>query len=119
MRISDWSSDVCSSDLPETSYPPLEILYNSIRPGNQDKSPGEPGHSELVLLLPDEIKNGVGPGFVSATVCVEYPYCRAYDRIRLKCNGVDVTHTVDATQAPAPPHHRPAHTPQQDRQTAD
>ncbi|WLH13807.1 hypothetical protein PSH58_05490 [Pseudomonas hefeiensis] len=90
---------------PETSYPPLEILYNSIRPGNQDRSPGEPGHSELVLLLPDEIKNGVGPGFVSATVCVEYPYCRAYDEIRLNCNGRDVFHKVDATQAPAPPNH--------------
>ncbi|MGQ3321395.1 hypothetical protein ACT4MW_18820 [Pseudomonas brassicacearum subsp. neoaurantiaca] len=89
----------------QTSTPPLEILYNSIRPGNQDRSPGEPGHSELVLLLPDEIKNGVGPGFVSATVCVEYPYCRAYDEIRLNCNGHDVFHKVDATQAPAPPNH--------------
>lgn len=89
----------------DTSAPPLEILYNSIRPGHQDKSPGEPGHSELVLLLPDEIKNGVGPGFVSATVCVEYPYCRAYDVIRLNCNGHDVYRTVQESEAPAPPSH--------------
>ncbi len=89
----------------DTSTPPLEILYNSIRPGHQDKSPGEPGHSELVLLLPDEIKNGVGPGFVSATVCVEYPYCRAYDVIRLNCNGHDVYRTVQESEAPAPPSH--------------
>jgi len=88
-----------------TSEPPLEILYNSIRPGIEDVTPGDNAHSELVLLLPDEIKNGVGPGFTRATVCVAYPYCRAYDRIRLNCNGHDVYHIVDVTQAPAPPAH--------------
>src|SRR3546814_15648642 len=93
MRISDWSSDVCSSDL------------NSIRPGIEDVTPGDGAHSELELLLPDEIKNGVGPGFTRATVCVAYPYCRAYDRIRLNCNGRDVYYTVEVTQAPAPPDH--------------
>lgn len=93
------------SDNPRTSEPPLEILYNSIRPGIEDVTPGDNAHSELVLLLPDEIKNGVGPGFTRATVCVVYPYCRAYDRIRLNCNGHDVYHTVTVTQAPAPPAH--------------
>ncbi|MEN2393299.1 hypothetical protein [Pseudomonas halotolerans] len=88
-----------------TSEPPLEILYNSIRPGIEDVTPGDNAHSELELILPDEIKNGVGPGFTRATVCVAYPYCRAYDRIRLNCNGRDVYHTVDVTQAPAPPAH--------------
>lgn len=88
-----------------TSTPPLEILYNSIRPGIEDVTPGDGAHSELELLLPDEIKNGVGPGFTRATVCVAYPYCRAYDRIRLNCNGRDVEHTVEVTQAPAPPDH--------------
>ncbi|WP_252997463.1 Ig-like domain-containing protein [Pseudomonas thivervalensis] len=88
-----------------TSEPPLEILYNSIRPGIEDTTPGDNAHSELVLLLPDEIKNGVGPGFTRATVCVAYPYCRAYDRIRLNCNGHDVYHTVTVTEAPAPPAH--------------
>lgn len=88
-----------------TSEPPLEILYNSIRPGIEDVTPGDNAHSELELVLPDEIKSGVGPGFTRATVCVAYPYCRAYDRIRLNCNGRDVYHTVDVTQAPAPPAH--------------
>jgi len=88
-----------------TYEPPLKLLYNSIRPGNQDLTPGDNAHSELVLLLPDEIKNGVGPGFTQATVCVEYPYCRAYDRIRLNCNGRDLDYTVTATQAPPPPSH--------------
>ncbi|WP_283183519.1 hypothetical protein [Pseudomonas svalbardensis] len=87
-----------------TSEPPLELLYNAIRPGNQDTNPGEDGHSRLELLLPDAIKNGVGPDFpaAGAQVCVSYPYCRAYDRIRLNCNGHDVFHTVTALQAPKP-----------------
>ncbi|MBD0706503.1 hypothetical protein CF597_26285 [Pseudomonas sp. PSB1] len=80
-------------------------MYNLIRPGNVDRSPGEPGHSELVLLLPDEIKNGVGPGFTRATVCVSYPYCRAYDTIRLNCNGKELTRGVLETEAPEPPNH--------------
>ncbi|WP_434609991.1 Ig-like domain-containing protein [Pseudomonas sp. R1-7] len=88
-----------------TSEPPLEILYNKIRPGNQDLTPGDGEHSELVLLLPDEIKDGVGPGFTQATMSVDYPYCRAYDLIRLNCNGHDVEYTVTDTQAPPPPNH--------------
>ncbi|MHC8292568.1 Ig-like domain-containing protein [Pseudomonas sp. LB3P58] len=87
-----------------TSQPPLELLYNAIRPGNQDTNPGEDGHSRLDLLLPDAIKHGVGPDFpvAGAQVCVSYPYCRAYDRIRLNCNGHDVFHTVTSLQAPKP-----------------
>ena len=82
----------------------LELLYNLFRPGNQDRDPGVDGHSELELLLPDEIKNGVGPDFPVAgvQVCVSYPYCRAYDVIRLNLNGHDVYHTVTELQAPLP-----------------
>jgi hypothetical protein len=87
-----------------TSEPPLELLYNAIRPGDQDTNPGEDGHSRLDLLLPDAIKHGVGPDFptAGAQVCVSYPYCRAYDLIRLNCNGHDVFHTVTSLQAPKP-----------------
>ena len=87
-----------------TSEPPRELLYNAIRPGNQDTNPGEEGHSRLDLLLPDAIKHGVGPDFptAGAQVCVSYPYCRAYDLIRLNCNGHDVFHTVTSLQAPKP-----------------
>ena len=87
-----------------TSEPPRELLYNAIRPGNQDTNPGEDGHSRLDLLLPDAIKHGVGPDFptAGAQVCVSYPYCRAYDLIRLNCNGHDVFHTVTSLQAPKP-----------------
>lgn len=87
-----------------TSEPPLELIYNLIRPGNQDRDPGVDGHSELQLLLPDAIKNGVGSDFPVAgvQVCVSYPYCRAYDVIRLNLNGHDVFHTVTPLQAPLP-----------------
>ncbi|MFW6753297.1 hypothetical protein ACKUG4_21765 [Pseudomonas glycinae] len=88
-----------------TSTPPLEILYNRIRPGLKDRLTDPGGHSELKLLLPDEIKNGVGPDFVSAEVCVAYPYCRAYDLITLKCNGelLEPKPKVNPNQAPQPP----------------
>ncbi|SCX45012.1 hypothetical protein SAMN03159507_00725 [Pseudomonas sp. NFACC32-1] len=91
------------SGIPETSDPPAEILYNEFRPGLYDRTPGDGAHSELELILPDEIKNGVGPGFTRATVCVSYPYCRAHDRIWLNCNGKPKYHTVPDTEAPLPP----------------
>ncbi|MBK5534687.1 hypothetical protein JFT91_19180 [Pseudomonas sp. TH08] len=84
---------------------PLTILYNKIRPGLKDKYDASGGHSELKLLLPDVIKNGVGADFVSADVCVSYPYCRAYDLITLKCNGELMTANVNPNQAPQPPNH--------------
>ncbi|QKV65671.1 hypothetical protein HUW52_23165 [Pseudomonas sp. 43A] len=88
-----------------TSTPSLEILYNRIRPGFKDRLTDPGGHSELKLLLPDVIKDGVGPDFVSAEVCVAYPYCRAYDLITLKCNGelLDPKPKVNPNQAPQPP----------------
>ncbi|MHC8391974.1 hypothetical protein ACYZTM_29110 [Pseudomonas sp. MDT2-39-1] len=82
---------------------PLILLYNKIRPGLKDTRPDIDGHSELVVLLPDAIKNGVGADFVSAQVCVSYPYCRAYDTITLKCNGEIMTYKVGADEAPQPP----------------
>lgn len=88
-----------------TSTPPLEILYNRIRPGLKDRLTDPGGHSELKLLLPDEIKKGVGADFVSAEVCVAYPYCRAYDVISLKCNGelLEPKPKVNPNLAPQPP----------------
>ncbi|GID09102.1 hypothetical protein [Pseudomonas sp. 008] len=85
------------------SEPNLTLLYNKIRPGLKDRFPEIDGHSELALLLPDAIKHGVGPDFVSAQVCVSYPYCRAYDTITLKCNGEIMTYKVGANEAPQPP----------------
>lgn len=81
----------------------LTLLYNKIRPGLKDRFPEIDGHSELALLLPDAIKNGVDADFVSAQVCVSYPYCRAYDTITLKCNGEIMTYKVGPDEAPQPP----------------
>ena len=80
----------------------LTIHYNRIRPGLKDRYDAPGGHSELELLLPDVIKNGVGPDFASAEVCVQYPYCRAHDVITLKCNGefIEPKPRVLPTQAP-------------------
>lgn len=83
--------------------PMLTMLYNKIRPGLNDSFPDIDGHSELKLLLPDAIKNGVGPDFVSAQVCVSYPYCRAYDTITLKCNSESTHFIVGRDEAPEPP----------------
>ncbi|MDZ3826849.1 hypothetical protein [Pseudomonas monsensis] len=81
---------------------PLEILYNRIRPGLKDRYDAPGGHSELELLLPEVIRNGVDPDFVDAQVSVSYPYCRAYDSITLKCNGEQMTVKVKPTEAPPP-----------------
>lgn len=88
-----------------TSGPPLHcvLLYNKIRPGLKDRFPDVLGHSELELQLPEAIKNGVGSDFVSAQVCVSYPYCRAHDRITLKCNGELMYASVSEDEAPPPP----------------
>lgn len=90
-----------------SSTPELTLLYNAIRPGIEDSTPGDGGHSELELILPDAIKNGVGADFPvdGAEVSVSYPYCRAYDRIWLNCNGHDVYYNVTEDEAPTPPSH--------------
>jgi len=85
------------------SEPDLTVLYNKIRPALKDRFPEIDGHSEIELRLADEIKNGVGPDFVSAKVWVSYPYCRAYDTITLKCNGEIMTYQVRPDEAPQPP----------------
>ncbi|MFG6202762.1 hypothetical protein [Pseudomonas retamae] len=84
---------------------PLSYIYNRIRPGMKDDLTVPGGHSKLKLILPDEIKNGVGPGFTTAKVAVQYPYARAYDRISFMCNGKILEVTVSPTEAPQPPDH--------------
>ncbi|MDX9674209.1 MULTISPECIES: hypothetical protein [unclassified Pseudomonas] len=81
----------------------MSVLYNRVRPGLKDRLTNPGGHSELKLLLPDIFKNMLDPSFVSAQVCVAYPYCRAYDRISLKCNGEIMYADVDKDLAPQPP----------------
>ncbi|WP_283190726.1 beta-propeller fold lactonase family protein [Pseudomonas sp. PMCC200344] len=93
-----------------TSTPPLEILYNAIRPGIEDRIHGDDGHSELELILPqDVLENGIDADRAAqgVQVCFSYPYCRAYDRIWLNCNGQDVYRDVTPAEAPATPSAEP------------
>lgn len=80
----------------------LADVVNRILPGNEDTTPGDGAHSELELILSDAWRNGIGPDFpaAGAQVCVSYPYCRAFDRIRLNLNGHSVYHKVTLEQAP-------------------
>ncbi|KAE9645205.1 hypothetical protein [Pseudomonas sp. PB106] len=89
-----------------TSTPVLMLLYNAIRPGMQDRTPGDGAHSELELILPqDVIDDGIDAERArqGVQVCFSYPYCRAHDKIWLNCNGQDVYRTVTTTEAPAIP----------------
>ncbi|MEB0045008.1 MULTISPECIES: hypothetical protein [unclassified Pseudomonas] len=94
----------------ETS-PPLTILYNAIRPGLVDRDPLVDGHSELELLLPqDIIDNGLDSDRAANGVQVtfRYPYCRAEDKIKFRLNKLDIEFVVTASEAPAAPSSTPA-----------
>ncbi|WP_238344634.1 hypothetical protein [Pseudomonas sp. SWRI81] len=89
----------------ETYELPFTILYNAIRPGMEDQN-GDEGHSELELVLPgDVLQDGIDADRAALGVQVyfSYPYCRAYDRIQLSCNGHDVYREVHPDEAPAAP----------------
>jgi len=89
-----------------TSNPPLRILYNSIRPGIEDLTPGDGVHSELKLILPkDVLEDGIDADRAERGVhiCFFYPYCRPFDKIRLNLNGHDVYRVVTADEAPPIP----------------
>lgn len=92
------------------SEPPQKLLYNAIRPGKEDTTPGDGAHSRLKITLPnDVIENGIDAERAKEGVLVSfsYPYCRAHDAIWLNCNGVDVLRVVTETEAPAIPSDTP------------
>ncbi|PMQ09287.1 hypothetical protein PseAD21_20940 [Pseudomonas sp. AD21] len=93
-----------------TSTPALTLLYNTIRPGMEDVTPGDGAHSELRLILPaDVLEEGIDAERAKQGVlcCFAYPYCRAHDVIWLNCNGQDVYRTVSVSEAPATPSSEP------------
>ncbi|QAX85554.1 hypothetical protein C2E19_17615 [Pseudomonas sp. DTU12.3] len=93
-----------------TSTPVLTVLYNAIRPGMEDRTPGDGAHSELGLILPaDVLEDGIDAERAKQGVlcCFSYPYCRAHDVIWLNCNGQDVYRTVSVSEAPATPSSEP------------
>jgi hypothetical protein len=94
----------------ETYEPPLTIKYNKIRPGIEDKIKGDEGHSELHLILPqDVIEDGVDADRAAQGVQAycQYPYCRPYDEISFHCNDHVLTHVVQPDEAPPTPTDEP------------
>lgn len=94
----------------ETYQPPLTIKYNKIPPGIKDEIEGDEGHSKLKLILPQEVtEDGIDADLAAQGVQVyfNYPYCRAYDRISLRCNGHEVHRVVHPDEAPPTPTTQP------------
>ena len=83
------------------------LRYQEPRVGGVDRDPFdvEQVHSELYLELPaDVIKNGIDANLPEegVEVTVTYPLCRAYDMIKLNCNGKSVEHLVVESEAGKP-----------------
>ncbi|WLI14023.1 MULTISPECIES: Ig-like domain-containing protein [Pseudomonas] len=93
-----------------TSTPVLTLLYNAIRPGMEDRTPGDKAHSELKVILPQDVTDdGIDADRAKqgVLVCCSYPFCRPYDYLRLNLNGQDVYRTVTVAEAPAIPSPEP------------
>ncbi|WP_342653352.1 Ig-like domain-containing protein [Pseudomonas sp. F3-2] len=92
------------SQAPETSAA-IDILVKLNRPGGKDQDGDTPGHSALVLTLPEEIINdGVDADDAENGVPVKimpYPEMTEGDRIKLSWGGEFVYHTVTAEEVEA------------------
>jgi hypothetical protein len=85
-------------------------LYNDIRPGIEDLTPGDGVHSRLKLIVPkDVLEDGIDAdrAELGVHICVSYPYCRPFDKICLNLNGHDVYRVVTADEAPPIPSAEP------------
>ncbi|MCF4996809.1 hypothetical protein GIW70_17770 [Pseudomonas syringae] len=81
----------------ETSQP-LQVWFNTERPGQMDRFPDQEGHSELSITVPNEVlEEGVDPerARLGVEVSVFYPLMRAFDMIQLYCNGEVLRHIVN------------------------
>src|SRR3546814_15702348 len=91
MRISDWSSDVCSSDLPATLSANLSALPSAARPSVQNcmndaaRQIGVTGGTRLSYERLVNLEQGNGGWRIRAAMTATYPdgarsmemYCRA------------------------------------------
>src|SRR3546814_7927779 len=91
MRISDWSSDVCSSDLPATLSANLSALPSAARPSVQNcmndaaRQIGVTGGTRLSYDRLVNLEQGNGGWRIRAAMTATYPdgarsmemYCRA------------------------------------------
>ncbi|AUM71224.1 hypothetical protein [Pseudomonas fluorescens] len=91
---------------PEPS-PATPIYVKIERPGGQDQNGSAPGHSELIMEIPEEFELGgvdADTPFVPITI-KGYPEIKEGDRIFLSWAGVYVEHPVTAEQAEDPDAH--------------
>src|SRR3546814_6340207 len=63
MRISDWSSDVCSSDLPEVSIPGSGIIVTGRRNRNPERS-----STQVLSVLSSEDIARTGEGDIAGAL---------------------------------------------------
>src|SRR3546814_15821656 len=60
MRISDWSSDVCSSDLNHLVQKPPQLAFEFAQPGGRTRQAGGGDEAFLELVIDrDEIADGL------------------------------------------------------------
>src|SRR3546814_4429234 len=58
MRISDWSSDVCSSDLDDETAPDLETVMRAETPVQGRKAVCDAAQIDVAAVLPDMAEGG-------------------------------------------------------------
>ncbi|HEY0287845.1 MAG TPA: hypothetical protein VGC62_12675 [Pseudomonas sp.] len=84
----------------------IKLYVKLTRPGGQDQSGDTPGHSELHMVIPEEIiQNGVDKDTAKAGVPITikpYPNIAENDIIRLSWGGQIVTRTVSKVEASDP-----------------
>ena len=92
---------------PSEPSPATPIYVKVERPGGQDQNGSAPGHSELIMEIPEEFELGgvdADTPFVPITI-LPYPEIKEGDRIFLSWAGVYVEHPVTAEQAEDPDTH--------------
>lgn len=77
-------------------------LYNDTLPGGNDV-PGTGDHPGLLISLPEGLGNpaviGKDQAEKGVLLTFDYPYCRAYDKVKYEINRQPFTHTVTPEQA--------------------
>src|SRR3546814_3102125 len=104
MRISDWSSDVCSSDLLAVVHRRVRAVYQGLRPvavlgRARDADAG--GDRELLLLEPEDVAEGIEDGIGDALGPILVVLGAAYDQEYVAAEAGDQALGAHRAHAPA------------------